>query len=110
MRAGLLSKPEVIQYINKRFVSTTITYFDLQDVVKKGDPLAIELAANWANPVTLMFLTSEGRYISKLDVLRDLNAIHPDTTFRPGQKRDPCPEENMQVFLNHVNQYFGLAP
>lgn len=110
MRAGLLSQPQVIKKINERFVSTTITYYDLQEIEKKGDKLASEIVTNWSNPVTLMFLTPEGRYITKLSVLEQLNSIHPDTTFRPGQKRDANSEENMRLFLKHVDQHFGKAP
>lgn len=107
MRAGLLSQPQVIQTINERFVSTTITCLDAVELAKTGDVLAGKVVDHWSYPVTLIFLTSEGRFVTKLDVVKDLNSIHPDTSIRAGQrKHEASLEHNMQVFLKHVNDYF----
>jgi hypothetical protein len=107
VRAGLLSQPEVIEKLNERFVSTTLTYFDLAPLAKKGNGLAREVVANWANPVSLMFFTPQGRFVTKLTQLRELTAIHPDTDLRPGQRHDPSPEGNVRAFLEHVERHFG---
>lgn len=100
----------MIRRINERFVSTTITYYDLLEVEKKGDVLAKEIVANWENPVTLMFLTPEGKHVTKLTLLKELLDIHPDTTFRPGQTRNLSAESNSRVFLNHLDKHFGKYP
>ena len=109
MRAGLLSEPQVIQKIKERFVSTTITYADLKESVKTRDELAREVAAQFLGPVELMFLTPEGRFVTKLTSVQDFD-LHPDTDLRPGQRYNPSPERNMRVFLNHVDKYFGKTP
>lgn len=110
MRAGLLSQPEVIETVNERFVSTTISLADLMELAKADDVLANVVAFNFTNPVTVMFLSEKGRFISKLTVLDELNDVHPDTTFRPGQRQNASPDRNTQAFLRHVNQYFGKSP
>ncbi len=110
MRAGLLSQPEVIQKVNETFVSTTMTYFDLSRLAKGGDELAGEAVRHWSNPVSLMFFTPDGRFVTKLTQLEDLTDVHPDTDLRPGQRHDPSPERNVKVFLKHVDEYFGKAP
>ena len=109
MRAGLLSQPEVIQKINERFVCTTITYFDLKELSKGGDKLARKVAPHWSNPVSLMFFTSEGGFLTKLNPVKDFTDVHPDTDLRPGQRYDPSPENNTRLFLRHVDEYFGKA-
>jgi hypothetical protein len=111
VRAGLLSQPQVIRRINGQFVSTTITYPELAKMAKAGDELAGKAADHWSPPVTLMFLTPEGRFVTKLDVLRNLTDVHPDTANRPGQKKDPASlSNNTRVFLEHLDQHFGEAP
>jgi hypothetical protein len=101
----------LIQTINERFVSTTVTSLDLMEIVKTRDPFANEVAANFSNPVTLMFLSAEGRFISSLNTSTDLTDIHPDTSLRAGQRLDiASPERNLRVFLKHVEQHFGTTP
>jgi hypothetical protein len=66
------------------------------------------VADHWSSPVTLMFLTPEGRFITKLTPLTDLTDVHPDTSPRPGQRKDPASHlKNTRVFLKHLDQYFG---
>jgi hypothetical protein len=110
VRAGLLSQPEVIQAINARFVSTTLTYSELTGFAKSGDELAGIVSANWSSPVSLMFLTPEGRFVSKLSPLKDLTDVHPDTSPRPGQNKSPSAEQNTRIFLSHLAQQFGASP
>lgn len=108
MRAGLLSQPEVIQRINEKFVITTITYPDLTKIAKTGDELAGKVAEHWTSPVTLLFLTPEGRFITKLSPLAELPDVHPDTSTRPGQRKDPASHlNNARLFLKHLDQHFG---
>src|SRR5207247_4830234 len=108
--AGLLSQPEVIDTINQRFVSTTITVFDLMELGKKGDELARKVAPNLTGAVNLMFFTSEGKFIAKVNPTEELPDIHPDTSFRPNQKQDASPELNTRIFLQQVERHFGKAP
>ena len=110
MRAGLLSQPEVIQTINRRFVATTITAFDLTALRKKGDELARKAAPHWSNPVSLMFFTRDGEFVTLLNPVKDFTDIHPDTDLRPGQRYNPDPGHNTQAFLDHVEKHFGKSP
>lgn len=109
MRAGLLSQPEVIRRINQKFVSATIPYIELGQLAKSGNALAQEVRRHWQVPLALVFLDSEGHFISKLGSLTDLNEVHPDTTTRPEapqfHTRDSA-ANNARVFLKHLNQHF----
>ncbi|HTU89242.1 MAG TPA: hypothetical protein VMF69_04015 [Gemmataceae bacterium] len=107
MRAGLLSQPEVIEKVNERFVSTTITIFDLGKLAQSGVELARRVHAHWSNPVSLMFLTSDGEFVTLLNPVRELTDAHPDTGLRRGQRHAPGAENNSSVFLECVNRYFG---
>jgi hypothetical protein len=100
----------VIQTINDRFVCTTITLSELKKIVKSQDDLAMEVAASFFGPVEMIFLSSEGHYVTKLTVVNDLTDIHPDTDIRAGQRRDASPERNMAVFLKRVEDHFGKTP
>jgi hypothetical protein len=111
VRAGLLSQPKVIQRINGQFVSTTITFPEMAKLAKAGDELAGKATDHWSPPVTLMFLNPEGGFLSKLDVLKNLTDVHPDTAHRPGQKKDPASlVNNTRVFLEHLDKQFGAVP
>jgi hypothetical protein len=110
VRAGLLSQPEVIQTLNERFVCTTINSFDLLELAKKKDELAGQAARHWSYPVCLMLLNSEGKLITKLNPIKELTDIHPDTDQRPGQRFAPTAENNTRVFLKRVDDYFGKTP
>jgi hypothetical protein len=110
VRAGLLSQPQVIQRINETFVSTSITYPELAKMVKAGDEFAGKVAAHWFSPVTLIFLTTEGRFITRLSPLAELCEVHPDTSPRPGQMKDPESHlQNTKVFLKHLDEHFGAT-
>src|SRR5262249_46806457 len=110
MRAGLLSQPQVIQRINDHFVSTTITYPELARLAEPGDALARAVADHWTSPVNLMFLTPEGRFVSKLTSLTDFTDVHPDTSLRPGQKRDSaCDVTNTRVFMKHLDHFLDSS-
>jgi len=100
----------VIQRVNDLFVSTTITFHELKKLADTGDPLARETLDHWQSPVNLMFLTQEGRFISKLSSLTDLTEVHPETSLRPGQRKSTASaQNNTRVFLDHVAKHFGAA-
>lgn len=109
MRAGLLSQPKVIQRINEHFVSATCSYTELGNRAASGDALAQEILRHWGTPLVLVFLSPEGRFITKLSSLTDLTQVHPDTTKRPEAKQYHSLESdvnNASVFLKHVNEHF----
>jgi hypothetical protein len=109
LRAGLLSQPEVIRRVNRQFVSTTLSYPDLKKRGEPGDALAKEILRHWQIPLVLVFLTPEGRFITKLSSLDQLNEVHPETT-----KRNEAPQRhslegdahNAHVFLEHLTKHF----
>lgn len=108
MRAGLLSQPQVIRRLNADFVSTSIADRELVKLAKTGDRFAREVFSHWESPVNLMFLTPDGRFISKLSTLKDLTDVHPDTTVRPMQRADSeSALNNMRVFFKHLDEHVG---
>ena len=109
MRAGLLSDPDVIERINRTFVSTTAIIDDVTRLADKGDPLARQLAAQWEYPVELVFLSPSGAVISRLNSYRDFPRVHPDVAMPPQKAHvaggdDPSHQE---VFLKHLAEHFG---
>lgn len=101
----------MIQRVNQQFVSTTIPWAELDKLAHAGDKLAREVADHWQYPVNLMFLSPEGRFISKLSSLKDLTDVHPDTQCRPTQTKDPASaEKNSEVFFKHIEKYLGSSP
>jgi hypothetical protein len=100
----------VIQKINDKFVSTWIPYPELKKLADSGDEFAQEVADHWKSPVNLMFLTPEGKFISKLDSHKDFD-VHPDTSTRPGQCKDPASDINhARVFFKHLADHLGDMP
>lgn len=111
MRAGLLSQPQVIQRINEQFVSVSLTHHELKKLAESGHELAREIFDHWKYPVTLAFLTPEGRFITSLSTLTDLTHVHPDTSRRPSQCNSiESDVHNTQVFLKHLAQHFPEPP
>ena len=108
MRAGLLSEPQVIKRINERFVSTWILKDDMTTLAKKGDKLAQQLAVNYEYPMDLMFLTSDGRLISRLNSFHDFLEIHPDVTAPQFTRREKRKNQSqVEVFMEHMKTHFG---
>jgi len=108
LRAGLLSKPAVIQQINDRFVSTWILKEDMKRLADAGDDLAKVLAANFEHPLDLMFLTSEGKLISRLNSFHDFPMVHPDVTMPPFKRRGNKPKlPHVDIFFEHIVENFG---
>jgi hypothetical protein len=109
LRAGLLSDLEVLSRLKKSFVCTTIIIDDAKKRAEKGDELAKVLAANWEYPLELMFLTPDGKLISRLNSFRDFPGVHPDVVAPPTKMRAPSNDErfHIDVFLKHVTDHFG---
>ena len=110
MRAGLLSQPHVIDEINENFVSTWIIIDDANKLAERGDPLAKTLASNWEYPIDIMFLTPEGKVVSKLNSFKDFKDVHPDVAAPPGKEKlpaDAARPSHVEVFLRHVNAFLA---
>jgi hypothetical protein len=110
LRAGLLSQPEVIEEINEKFVSTWTVIDEATKLAEKGDPLGKTLASSWEYPVDLMFLTPEGKLVSKLNSYKDFKDVHPDTAVPPGKYRlaeGEVKRSHIEVFQNHVAAFLA---
>lgn len=98
----------MIQRINEQFVSVSLTDYELKKLAESGDELAREMFDHWKYPISLIFLTAEGRFITSLGTLTDLTHVHPETSRRPSQcNSDESDAYNTQVFLKHLNQHFS---
>ena len=106
MRAGLLSLPQVIDEVNEKFVSTWIIIDDVTKLAESGDPLAKTLAVAWEYPITMMFLTPEGKVVSTLNSFKDFKDVHPDTAAPPGKFKlpdDVARKSHLDVFFDHIH-------
>ena len=104
MRAGLLSNPRVIEILNDKFINTWII---IDDIMKrlggKEDQLATTLLCLHQYPLDFMFLSPEGKCITRLESFKDLRAAHPAV----GHPRREPQESHVDVFLSTVAKYFG---
>ena len=107
MRAGLLSDPKVIAQLNKRFISTTILIDDLEARAKSGDEFAKRVAAEWEYPVEFIFLSPEGKPLSKLNSFKDFPGMHPDVSAPPGKEHWATKETHSDRFLNAIDRSYG---
>ena len=109
MRAGLLSDRDVINRLNKSFVSTASIIDDVEKRAESGDPLAQQLAAHWQYPLEMMFLTPAGTLVSKLNSFKDFPGVHPDVAAPPKGEHGRMAHErsHIDVFLKHVADHFG---
>jgi hypothetical protein len=103
MRAGLLSKPDVINLINDRFVSTWVLVDELNQAAHTEDAFAETLKDNWEYPLDLMFLTADGKYVKKLNSFRDFPA-HSEVG-HPGHPFSPYGPTHSDVFLMHAKGF-----
>ena len=105
MRAGLLSDKQVISLLNENFVCT----WALVDEVKKyqgpSQELANTLAKHWEYPMDLMFLSSAGKFVSKLNSFAQLHGVHPDVG-HDGNVYDKFASHE-QVFLKHAREFLN---
>jgi hypothetical protein len=107
LRAGLLSEPRVSRFIEDHFVSTWVLIDDLKQNTGKGDRFADTLFDHWEYPLDLMFLSSDGEFVSKLNSFRDLPNPHPDV----GGHGNPFLRRGLPhsaVFLSHARQFLEL--
>jgi hypothetical protein len=110
LRAGLLSQPQVIDLINERFVSTWLIIDDANKLAETGEPLAKTLSSNWEYPIDVMFLTSEGKLVSKLNSFKDFKDVHPDVATPPGKERPldgAARRSHADVFLDHAATFLS---
>lgn len=76
--------------------------------VEKGDRLAKQLADNFEHPLDLMFLSPDGRLISRLNSFHDFPEVHPDVTCPPFKRRgQPKLQSHADVFMEHMAAHFG---
>jgi hypothetical protein len=102
LRAGLLSNPEVIETINRKFVSIWVIYDELITQAADGDRLARVLSVNHEYPLDFMFLTPNGQLITRLTSFKDLPSAHQAVAHpqRGGNS-------HFNVFMNRVKKHFG---
>jgi hypothetical protein len=108
LRAGLLSDPEVIAQLNQRFVCTSIIIDDLEKRAAGGDVLAKTMVGQWEYPVEMMFLTRDGKLVSRLNSFQDFPGIHADVSAPPGKRYQAASGErtHAEVFLNRITRDF----
>jgi hypothetical protein len=102
LRAGLLSDPRVSRFINEKLVSTWVLLDELKQ--HTGDRFADTLAAHWEYPLDLMFLSSDGAFVTKLNSFHDLPNPHPDV----GGHGNPFARHgrpHAEVFLEHARSF-----
>lgn len=106
MRAGLLSTPSVIDLINQKFVATWVLIDDLKKPGAEGNRFAETLQSHWEYPLDLMFLSSNGEFVSKLNSFRDLpahpNVGHPTHPGNPFAQNSP---NKAIIFLSHAKRF-----
>jgi hypothetical protein len=109
LRAGLLSDPEVIERLNKNFVCTSVIIDDVRKRAADGDELAKLLQAEWKYPLEMIFLTPDGKLVSKLNSFENFPGVHPDVAAPPGKPRIPMKDEHAhaELFLMHIAEHFG---
>jgi hypothetical protein len=105
LRAGLLSQPAVKQRINDTFVSTWILIDDAEELATGGDVFASTLAENWEYPLDLMFLSTDGELITKLNSFRDLRSAHHDVGHPPEGRGRNLP--HVEVFNRLLDKHFS---
>jgi len=100
MRAGLLSEQRIIDLVNDKFVATWVLVDDLKQHAASGDKFARTLSINWEYPLDLMFLSSEGEFVSKLNSFRDLPAHHE--VGHPRHPFGPDTPPKSLIFMKHA--------
>jgi hypothetical protein len=100
----------VIKLINDRFVSTWIVKDELDVLANKGNKLAQDLGSKLEYPIMdLMFLTSDGRYVNKLNAFADFLDVHPDVSVPQSSRvQREVVQTDVDVFLDHVAAHFGI--
>ena len=88
---------------------TSIIIDDLEKRAAGGDPLAQQLAAAWEYPVELIFLTSTGTLVSKLNSFKDFPGMHRDVSAPPGNRHLTVRDEHLHsnILWDHLDFHFG---
>lgn len=98
----------MIETVNKKFVSTWALIGDLRKLAERGDELAKTLVAHWKFPLDIMFLTPDGRLITKLKhgLIPGVPHEKPRRTGTgiPLARERPSP---VDAFLNCMAAHFG---
>jgi hypothetical protein len=100
----------VIERINRQFISVTVSAQELKRLAESGNEIAREALRHWQLPLILVFLSPEGKFVTMLSSLCELNQVHPDSTRRPEAPQFPSLDSdvnNARVFLKHLDQHFG---
>ena len=99
----------MISEVKEKFISTATLIDDASKLADKGNPLAKSIAANWEYPVDVMFLSPEGKFLSKLNSFKDFTDVQPGVSM-PRRKDLPTGEakrSHVEVFLDHVARHFA---
>ena len=82
---------------------------DLEKRAAGGDELAKRLVAEWEYPVEFVFLSPDGKAVSKLNSFKDFPGMHPDVAAPPGKQHRPLHDErsHSERFLDHIARHFG---
>ncbi len=90
-------------------MNTSIIIDDLEQCAAKGDDLAKLLVAEWVYPVEMMFLTADGKLVSKLNSYKDFPGMHRDVSAPPERKHWARQDEQTHSdrFLKHLALHFG---
>jgi hypothetical protein len=94
----------VIATLNEKFVSTWIIIDDIKRRLGgQQDALANTLLYLHQYPFDFMFLTPEGKFVTRLTSFQDLPAAHPAVSH---PRRDGH-ESHADIFLETVAKHFG---
>jgi hypothetical protein len=90
-------------------VCTSILIDDVRVRAARGDEFAKRLAEHWVYPLEMMFVTSSGVLISKLNSYEDFPGMHPDVVAPPHAAHQALQDEHSHtaIFLNHLARHFG---
>ena len=88
---------------------TWVVKDDLEMMASKGNKFAKELDSKLEYPVMdLMFVSADGHYINKLNAYNDFLDVHPDVSVpTSSRKRRDIVQTDVDVFLDHVEKFFG---
>ena len=105
MRAGLLSEQSVIDLINENFVSTWVLIDELKKIREEQNLFGETLAKNWEYPIDIMFLSSDGKFRTKLNSIKHIPA-HKDVG-HPGHPFPADAPTHVDVFFEHALSFLG---
>ena len=94
----------MIRHVKEKFVCTWILIDHARELAKRGNRLARTLVDEWEYPLELIFLSSDGKPINKLNSFKDFKAAHADVSHPGRQHNGPS---HVEVFLKHVAAHFG---